>query len=32
MAVNELYDLGLSVNEIAVKAGRGGTSGIGLLL
>ena len=30
MAVNELYDLGLSVNEIAVKAGRGGTSGIGV--
>ncbi|HEX7628218.1 MAG TPA: beta-ribofuranosylaminobenzene 5'-phosphate synthase [Candidatus Methanoperedens sp.] len=30
MAVNELYDLGLSVNEIALKAGRGGTSGIGV--
>ena len=30
MAVNELYDLGLSVHEIAVKVGRGGTSGIGV--
>ncbi len=30
MAVNRLYDLGLSVYEIAMKAGRGGTSGIGV--
>lgn len=30
MAVGELYDLGLSVHEIAVKVGRGGTSGIGV--
>ncbi len=30
MAVNELYDLGLDVHEIAVKVGRGGTSGIGV--
>jgi beta-ribofuranosylaminobenzene 5'-phosphate synthase len=30
MAVNTLYDLGLSVNEIAEKVGRGGTSGIGV--
>ncbi|GFO97904.1 beta-ribofuranosylaminobenzene 5'-phosphatesynthase [groundwater metagenome] len=30
MAVNRLYDLGLSVYEIAVKIGRGGTSGIGV--
>ncbi|MBU4220477.1 MAG: beta-ribofuranosylaminobenzene 5'-phosphate synthase [Euryarchaeota archaeon] len=30
MAVNRLYDLGLNVYEIAVKAGRGGTSGIGV--
>ena len=30
MAVSELYDLGLSVHEIAVKVGRGGTSGIGV--
>lgn len=30
MAVNRLYDLGLSVHEIAVKVGRGGTSGIGV--
>jgi beta-ribofuranosylaminobenzene 5'-phosphate synthase len=30
MAVNKLYDLGLSVYEIAVKVGRGGTSGIGV--
>lgn len=30
MAVNELYDIGLSMNEVAVKAGRGGTSGIGV--
>lgn len=30
MAVNILYDLGLSVYDIAVKVGRGGTSGIGV--
>lgn len=30
MAVNRLYDLGLSVRDIAIKAGRGGTSGIGV--
>ncbi len=30
MAVNRLYDLGLNVYEIAVKVGRGGTSGIGV--
>ncbi|MCZ7391989.1 MAG: beta-ribofuranosylaminobenzene 5'-phosphate synthase [Candidatus Methanoperedens sp.] len=30
MAANKLYDLGLSVYEIAVKVGRGGTSGIGV--
>jgi len=30
MAVNELYDLGLGVYDIAIKAGRGGTSGIGV--
>ncbi|PWB51939.1 MAG: beta-ribofuranosylaminobenzene 5'-phosphate synthase [Candidatus Methanoperedenaceae archaeon] len=30
MAVNELYGLGLNVHEIAVKVGRGGTSGIGV--
>ena len=30
MAVNRLYDLGLSVHDIAVKVGRGGTSGIGV--
>jgi beta-ribofuranosylaminobenzene 5'-phosphate synthase len=30
MAVNELYDLGLSIYEVAVKVGRGGTSGIGV--
>lgn len=30
MAVNELYSLGLSVQEIAVKVERGGTSGIGV--
>jgi len=30
MAVNELYSLGLDVHEIAVKVGRGGTSGIGV--
>jgi beta-ribofuranosylaminobenzene 5'-phosphate synthase len=30
MAVNRLYDLGLSIYDIAVKVGRGGTSGIGV--
>ena len=30
MAVNQLYNLGLSVRDIAIKAGRGGTSGIGV--
>ncbi len=30
MAVNELYNLGLSIYEVAVKVGRGGTSGIGV--
>ncbi|MCX9085611.1 MAG: beta-ribofuranosylaminobenzene 5'-phosphate synthase [Candidatus Methanoperedens sp.] len=30
MAVNKLYDLGLSITEVAVKVGRGGTSGIGV--
>ncbi len=30
MAVNRLYDLGMKVREIAVKVGRGGTSGIGV--
>ena len=30
MAVNKLYDLGLSVYEIAKKVSRGGTSGIGV--
>jgi beta-ribofuranosylaminobenzene 5'-phosphate synthase len=30
MAVNILYDLGSSVYELAVKMGRGGTSGIGV--
>jgi len=30
MAVNELYDLGLRIYEVAVKVGRGGTSGIGV--
>jgi len=30
MAVNELYDLGLSIYEVAIKVGRGGTSGIGV--
>ncbi len=30
MAVNKIYDLGLSVYELAIKAGRGGTSGIGV--
>ncbi len=31
MAVNKIYDLGLSVYELAIKAGRGGTSGIGVV-
>ena len=30
MAVNELYGLGLGVYDVAVKVGRGGTSGIGV--
>ncbi len=30
MAVNMLYDLGLNAYDIAVKVGRGGTSGIGV--
>jgi beta-ribofuranosylaminobenzene 5'-phosphate synthase len=30
MAVNKLYDLGLGIYEVAVKVGRGGTSGIGV--
>jgi beta-ribofuranosylaminobenzene 5'-phosphate synthase len=30
MAINKLYDLGLSIYEVAVKVGRGGTSGIGV--
>jgi len=30
MAVNKLYDLGLSIYEVAEKVGRGGTSGIGV--
>lgn len=30
MAVNELYGLGLSIYDIALKVGRGGTSGIGV--
>ena len=30
MAVNNLYNLGLSVRDIAIKSGRGGTSGIGV--
>jgi len=30
MAVNKLYDLGLSTYEVASKVGRGGTSGIGV--
>jgi beta-ribofuranosylaminobenzene 5'-phosphate synthase len=30
MAVNHLYNLGLSVRDIAIKAGRGGTSGVGV--
>ncbi|VVB88169.1 Beta-ribofuranosylaminobenzene 5'-phosphate synthase [uncultured archaeon] len=29
-AVNMIYDLGFSTNEIAIKVGRGGTSGIGV--
>lgn len=29
-AVNELYGLGMSVRELAIKVGRGGTSGIGV--
>ena len=29
-AVNELYDLGMSVRDMAIKVGRGGTSGIGV--
>jgi len=29
-AVNELYDLGMSVRELAIAVGRGGTSGIGV--
>lgn len=29
MAVNKIYDMGLNVYELAIKAGRGGTSGIG---
>ncbi|NPE31628.1 beta-ribofuranosylaminobenzene 5'-phosphate synthase, partial [Methanococcoides sp. SA1] len=29
-AVNELYDLGLTVRELAIAVGRGGTSGIGV--
>ncbi|WP_406660174.1 beta-ribofuranosylaminobenzene 5'-phosphate synthase [Methanolobus sp. ZRKC3] len=29
-AVNELYDLGKSVRELAIEVGRGGTSGIGV--
>jgi beta-ribofuranosylaminobenzene 5'-phosphate synthase len=29
-AVNRLYDLGLSVRELAIAVGRGGTSGIGV--
>lgn len=29
-AVNELYDLGMSVRELAIVVGRGGTSGIGV--
>ncbi|MFH1322429.1 MAG: beta-ribofuranosylaminobenzene 5'-phosphate synthase [Methanobacteriota archaeon] len=31
MAVNRLYDLGLNVYDIALKVGRGGTSGIGVV-
>lgn len=30
MAVNRIYNLGLSVYELAIKVGRGGTSGIGV--
>ncbi len=30
MAVNKIYDLSFSVYELAIKAGRGGTSGIGV--
>lgn len=30
MAVNKIYNIGLSVYELAKKAGRGGTSGIGV--
>lgn len=30
MAVNRLYDLGLNVYDLAIRAGRGGTSGIGV--
>ncbi|HJH32365.1 MAG TPA: beta-ribofuranosylaminobenzene 5'-phosphate synthase [Methanosarcinaceae archaeon] len=30
MAVNELYALGMSVRELAIAVGRGGTSGIGV--
>ncbi|MEZ5334482.1 MAG: hypothetical protein R2741_04185 [Methanolobus sp.] len=29
-AVNELYNLGKSVRELAIAVGRGGTSGIGV--
>ncbi|WP_406656191.1 beta-ribofuranosylaminobenzene 5'-phosphate synthase [Methanolobus sp. ZRKC2] len=29
-AVNELYDLGMSVRDLAIAVGRGGTSGIGV--
>lgn len=30
MAVNKIYNLGLSVYDLAIKVGRGGTSGIGV--
>ncbi len=30
VAVNELYDLGMSIRELAIAVGRGGTSGIGV--
>ncbi len=30
MAVNKIYDIGLSVYDLAIKVGRGGTSGIGV--
>ncbi len=30
MAVNMIYNLGLSIYDLAIKAGRGGTSGIGV--